>query len=76
MTLDTFFINDKARYNGRLGDRTVFLVVIFMDSANWAGFLKMPGQVHVIREYISSFWERLSRVTKLFSCQKYQPVPH
>lgn len=27
-------LNDKARSNGYLGDGTVFLVIIFMDSAN------------------------------------------
>lgn len=47
------------RSNGTLDDRTVFLV-IFKDSANWAGFPKMPGQVHVIQEYVPNLWKKLS----------------
>lgn len=53
-------LNDKARSNEALDDRTVVLVT-FIDSANWAGFLKRPGQVHMIQVYVPRLWEKLSR---------------
>lgn len=56
-------LNDKARSNEALDDRTVFLI-IFIDSANWVGFLKTPGHVHMIQVYVPRLWEKLSRARR------------